>query len=475
MTGGNNNKAENDQQLENDTIVDDLKLCQLIEMFPEVSSEIITNALRSSKNDIDLAISFILSDDMMDNLQIKQVVDENNESKSEAINPKLAELYEMFPKINSSIIRSYFDSHKEDLKKTISELLDYEILSKEDIQDQKRTANFIKNSNKGDNISSWGSTHDKINLITQFTEMDEINAHKYYQENHMNPIMTIIDIIQNNIKCQSQRPQSSPLPLNQTTVKRTGRVQSARGIAYGPKPTPTKADNMIPKDNSTSDLKSWMGRKFIYSDNAEEMKELEGIIASNVDFRSINPIFIKNVLKYYNGSVGQTIDCLILIITNKGSKFTFINNNSEENKFIDRNTWKLRKSNKMATAPVITHNTYITQSLPSQKTNTFLHNLFDNYRLDFHGLSPSQATDILSKALTKWWNKEMEEREVSNRRLNLVNVCCVNPLIVITGRGIHSVGGISKVRIQVRKYLKNSNFVFDEESSFFVIYGKKSK
>mgnify|MGYP003365485641 CR=1 FL=1 len=476
MTGGNNNnKAENDKQLENDIIVDDIKLCQLVEMFPDVSSKIITNALKSSKNDIDLAISFILSDDMMENLQIEKVKHEKSDSKSETIDPKISDLYEMFPKINSSIIRSYFDSHKEDVKKTVSDLLDYEILSREDIQDQKRTEKFIKNSNKGDNISSWCSTHDKIIMITQFTEVDETNAHRYYQENHMNPIMAIIDIIQNNIKCESKRSQSSPLPQNSTAVIRSGRVQSAHGIAYGPKPAHIQNERVILENNQASKRKPWIGRKFTYSEHSKEMTELKGIIASNVDIRNINPVFIKNALKYYNGSVEQTIACLILIITNKGSKFTFINDNSVENKFIETNTWKSKKSKTLAIVPIITHKTNIAKSSSLPETNSILDSLFENYRLDFHGLLSTQAADILSKALTKWWNKEMEEREMSNKRLNLVNVCCVNPLIVITGRGIHSVGGISKVKIQVRKYLKNSNFVFDEEPSFFVIYGKKSK
>ncbi|KAG0662974.1 hypothetical protein C6P45_000926 [Maudiozyma exigua] len=469
MTGGDN-QTKNDQLLKND-----IKLCQLVEMFPDVSSNVIENALKSSNNDINLSISFILSDDMMENLQLEHIVSKNNDSNTETIDPKLSDLYEMFPKINSIIIRSYFDSHKEDIKKTIADLLDYEILSKEDAQDQKRTENFIKNSNKGDNISSWGSTQDKIDLIVQFTEVDEVNAHKCYQNNHMNAIMAIIDIIQNNIKNESQRPQSSPLPQKSTAVRRTGRVQSAHGIAYGPTPSYTNNKKPIDQNSSVPSIKPWVGRNFIYSEHSEEMMELESIISSNVDFRNINPMFIRNALKYYNGSVEQTIDCLMLIITNKGSKFTFINNNKEENQFIETNSWKSRKNNNLTTVPIAAHYTQTNNSLSLPDTRSFLYNLFDNYKLDFHGLLPSQATDILSKALRKWWDKEIEEREMSNKRFNLVNVCCVNPLIVITGRGIHSVGGISKVRIQVRKYLNSSTFVFDEEPSFFVIYGKKSK
>ena len=101
--------------------------------------------------------------------------------------------------------------------------------------------------------------------------------------------------------------------------------------------------------------------------------------------------------------------------------------------------------------------------------------LFETYSLDFHGFLPSTAVELLKKALEIWWGEELSEREMNAKRSITNNKALyVKPLTVITGRGMHSVGGISKVRVQVKKYLTSNNYIFWEEPSFFTIEGKKS-
>jgi len=189
-------------------------------------------------------------------------------------------------------------------------------------------------------------------------------------------------------------------------------------------------------------------------------------------------IFVTNAIKYYNGCVSQTVNLLILLCSNRCSKFTFINKENSSSGFIETSCWKSNSSIKRPHGSFVTTIKDKKQEVQPQSHESdidyTLNHLFENYKLDFHGLLPSQAVGILSKALRKWWNTELEERELSRKRLNLVNVCCVNPLIIITGRGIHSIGGVSKVRIQVKKFLKNNNYVFDEEPSFFTVYGRRS-
>ncbi|SMN18890.1 similar to Saccharomyces cerevisiae YKL090W CUE2 Protein of unknown function [Maudiozyma saulgeensis] len=456
-----------------DTSIDDSKLCQLIEMFPEMDTETITNALRSSKNNLDLAISFLLSDVASDT-NIKSISDDDENIKT----PKLVDLYEMFPKINSNIIRSYYNSHERDVKRTIVALLDYELLSAEDINDQKRVERRIKNTIEDGNVNSWKSYNEKINLILKFTEVDAVSAKRYYQQNHMNPLMAIIYIIQKNIKSeQTIRPATSPATTGSTRTQLGGRVQSVNGFAYKPKIFDEDKEPPCSVSGVDINARPWSNReKFVYSKSSSEIVELGNLISSNVDFRSINPVFVTHAIKYYNGCVAQTVDLLILLCSNKCSKFTFINEDTNSD-FIETNSWRSKSSTKAPRGSYKTISNDIKQKYEPQSQkidiNYTLDHLFENYRLDFHGLLPSQAVEILSRALTKWWNAEVEERELRRKRLNLVNVCCVNPLIVITGRGIHSVGGISKVRIQVKKFLENKNYVFDEEPSFFTVYGKR--
>ena len=46
-------------------------------------------------------------------------------------------------------------------------------------------------------------------------------------------------------------------------------------------------------------------------------------------------------------------------------------------------------------------------------------------------------------------------------------------VLIITGRGIHSTGGISTIKASVNRYLINNNYIFNQPTSSFEITGKR--
>ena len=108
-----------------------------------------------------------------------------------------------------------------------------------------------------------------------------------------------------------------------------------------------------------------------------------------------------------------------------------------------------------------------------KKGLTIVQDTFTNYRADLHGFLPDEAVSIVRECLKKWWAEELILREQKAQRLNQRIVANVKPFTIITGRGIHSVGGVSKVRKKVKYFLENNTFVFLEEPSFFIVEGKK--
>ncbi|GMM53596.1 Cue2 protein [Maudiozyma humilis] len=456
---------------------DDTPFYQLLEMFPDVSSNAIKNALKSTDNNIELAIPILLSDSTATRDNEEPATTLTEEDKEQA---KLESLIEMFPDIDQNIIKSYFDARGGQVEKTTIDLLDFELLATENIEDQRKVEERIKNMNKDSSNAAWDDYKSNIDAILEFTETDTLSAKKYYENNHSNTIMAIVDIIHSGFKW---KPMTSLKPIVKSTgrpVSRTGgRVQSSKGIAYAPKKSTTFTSKTTSHD-STPSARPWSNRSFVYSSSAPEVAEVDEFVSTNIDFRSINPVFVKDVIVYYNGCVPEVIKLLLFIVTKGGMKLTFMVDQSPFDGFIASNSIAPRKTQTPKKITPKTSNKSMSH-IPATMTETtgnlerkYLANVLDTFKLDFHGLLPDQATNILRKALKLWWDEEIQKREYNCKRINLVNVCCIPPLIVITGRGIHSAGGVSKVRIQVKKLLKNSPFVFDEGASFFTIYGKKT-
>lgn len=442
--------------------LDDTKLYHLIEMFPEKSIDYLSNTLISANDDLELAVSMVISGSLTEtNLET-----DNDENTHPSENDDINNLVQMFPNIGPNIIKSYYNSKGNSIQGTTTELLNFELLSVEDIDDQRRVEERIKKLSNELGGKAWHSFENHINSILKYTRVSYASAKRYYYKNHFNPTITIISIIHQNFECHSYA-QNNKIPDPNQKRKLAGRVQSKSGFAYIH--NNSKSNN--PKSSESSielEVKPWSNRKFMYSTTAPEVTELEEIVSSNRDFKSINPVFLTDALKYYNGDVPQTIDLLMFLISNDGSKFTFLTDANDG--FMQTSAPQVKRPlsrNKINTNPNNRGN--------KEPTNDQLSHLFDTFRLDFHGLQPSEAVNILLRGLDIWWKAEIEQRELTLKRLNLVNVCCVQPLLVITGRGIHSLGGISNVRIQVRKTLKNSSYVFDEGPSFFTIYGKRTR
>lgn len=72
-----------------------------------------------------------------------------------------------------------------------------------------------------------------------------------------------------------------------------------------------------------------------------------------------------------------------------------------------------------------------------------------------------------------WWSDELYHRENNGGKLHLTKANHVGPLKVITGRGIHSAGGIPKVKNAVIRYLDTHKYLYDDNASAFIVKGKK--
>lgn len=95
------------------------------------------------------------------------------------------------------------------------------------------------------------------------------------------------------------------------------------------------------------------------------------------------------------------------------------------------------------------------------------------FHIDLHSLSVQNAITALESVLPYWWDTEMHFRNTENTKFELTNVVHVEPFTIITGRGLHSGGGIPKIKIAALKFLQNNAYKFDEHASSIVVNGKR--
>jgi hypothetical protein len=95
------------------------------------------------------------------------------------------------------------------------------------------------------------------------------------------------------------------------------------------------------------------------------------------------------------------------------------------------------------------------------------------FEIDFHSLSVQNAVYALENVLEYWWNSEMFHRNVENTKFGFTKAVHVEPFTIITGRGIHSGGGIPKIKKATLSYLNNHGYKYEESPAFVTVTGKR--
>ncbi|KAM9908482.1 hypothetical protein OXX79_000330 [Metschnikowia pulcherrima] len=97
-------------------------------------------------------------------------------------------------------------------------------------------------------------------------------------------------------------------------------------------------------------------------------------------------------------------------------------------------------------------------------------------RLDLHGYTVAQATAATKEAVSAWWAEEKESRTIEGHMERYGSRAeFVDPLQIITGRGIHSAGGSPRIRQSVIRLLNSEGYLFNEEVGRVDVFGRRPK
>lgn len=461
------------------TALDNPKLNELQLIFPDKTKTQLSNALGSADGNLHHACTLLLSESTSE-----------EESRSETPNA-LGSLRAMFPEVDSATIDEVY-KRSDSIESATSELLSLPLLSLVDGEEQKNTEKQFKskksrnalNSSENGREASWKSIPEKIKLIRLYTGVSDSNARRAFHESSLDMVKAIVRLIwgQEYFESNSDEVKVAHTKTSRPKAKQ-GRVQAGTGFAHA---TKQNSFEIISSNATSSDGKERIvkdaSEPYVYYDESREARELQDILRSNTDMRTISLPFLKRALCFYHGDLQRTISLALFIIESDGSKATYgltvptLDSKELFSFKIAGHTLPKTKETIMEPANGAQLNSHEFQSEEHYLEGLrMIENVFTRTRLDFHGFVPQDAIRVLKHCLNKWWTQEMKDREMNSQNLYVSKALNVTPLEVVTGRGIHSAGGVSTLKIKVRKYLDGENYLYWEEPAYFVIEGKKCR
>lgn len=444
-------------------------------IFPMAVISKLEEVLANSNNNLDLACAILLSE-----LEDSKAQHEKDQDIL-TMEKDLYTLFDMFPNVLSHHIKSVYIKNQQDINRTIQELLNFCILTPEDVQNQKeydaRSKAHIDNLQG--NKKYWKNNKESIQLIIDYGNVSPEIASKAFFTNSFNSIKALINLVYcyddylNQSSTKSFEQQSDMLGQNNITMG--GKVQFNQDISHRRDQTQldfNNSKNVLSKKNVCS-----FPRNYICDNSSPQYIELKSIIQSNHALKNINSHFFKKALEFYNGDVIKTVSLGLLIADHNCSSFTFEFMTSQDSNSKNTSYQKSTHKGNIKDCRIKDNKNLgiFSDSIKYERAIDIIDNLFNKPIVDLHNFFPDEAEAIVNECLKRWWLQEKSLRERNKQNLKQIKVLNVPQLVIITGRGIHSVGGKSVIRQKIKKILIDGHYLILEEPSYFVILGKKRR
>lgn len=467
---------------------------KLKSIFPSISKQKICEVLEESDNDLTKSAELLIC-----YLQLQDSQNSDKEkTKQELNNPtsfqyKVKKLKELFPKLQHKIILKALNDCSEDLEKATEDLLTQKLLKDIEAELGEVSVSDLSTLNSSSSLSSplssssssfWLSSNSDIEKIVLTTGIDEKAARQFYHKNTANVYKSIIDIIYHYAeeKSTAKVNKVDVVDLPEKFIPAGSRVQSApynnNRSVEGFKLTIQERDNLLRRKRSFTCNE----KEFRFSEEDPAYLELLFFVSTTSALNAINPEFYKSCFIFFSGDNSKIIDLSLNLIDKHLERLTYldswsnprklevskINNNNDINTF----SKVVRKTKKVS-------NGYSGDVVSLERSEVLMQekqisNSIENHVADLHGFRVKNAQTTTIKVTERWWNDELKAREISGNARYGEKAREIGALKIITGKGVHSVGGISKVRATVKKILQERQFIFIEDQSFFTIYGRRN-
>lgn len=489
----------------------------LSQMFPNVTLRDISKTIVEYDGDFDKACDSLLTLSSLDEVKdegdwyikdSKPQMTKTDSSKSESTRfpTEYANegeyLSQIFPQIPTSEILRHLKTEDKDINRVYDILSNYNALRKKNVKVKLDSieATPVKP------LKTWDSLHQETSLVCELTQCKRETA-KFYLLKH-NSVALAAKLIVENEESPNQSLPLKKVPEGPIKIA-ASRVQSAStSLRNSPK---VSAPDISSLKISEETLAENLTPEKVDKCGESAVEILEKSKLDQPDLFKLPDLFYTKLLVYFNGDVDKIVNVAKFIINHKafeksqskiipisikvqdspkesfkpvakqhnkplparGEADYFSKSNhylqmakSSSDKSVKAYYSKLASENKSLAIESFKENNY---NLQDPVRNEYL----QTGRLDLHGLTVEVAIDLVRRIVQEWWRSELDKREQLGKSTKYGKAIYVEPLHIITGRGIHSSGGVSKLKTAVRHYLNTGKIIFDENSSSFTVQGKR--
>jgi hypothetical protein len=277
----------------------------------------------------------------------------------------------------------------------------------------------------------------------------------------------------------------------------SGLQAATRGthIPQGGKVQSNSSNNNTKSINSSSDKID--KEPYVYSESNSEVIYLGEIVSADKTLVNISWEFYINCLIYFEGEISKVLELVFFIIEKDGIEATYKETKldysqiAQSKKLTTKNSSKVTGKRQTRQLPSVSlpQKSYTPSASSTNRREDLeldgvqlslqrrqLHLAKQEDRIDLHHFNVKNAKFTCSKALDEWWSDELKMREDVGKSEPGKIARLLEPFIIITGRGIHSDGGISKVRQAINAMLNKSPYIYDEpEVGVFKVKGRKNR
>lgn len=373
---------------------------------------------------------------------------------------------DMFPDRNLADIDCALRQHGRNIEETITVLLQNR---SETAASTNVTQPSTDSSPAGSNANTWSALQLNVERIEDLLHVPPLVARGYLHRHNGRIYPAIVDIISTYRCTATNLPQPSKRRLG-------GRVQgqsTSAGMSKSGIPSslltlqsPSKGSGE-PADGSAG--------------NSAASAELTELYNSSSELRIVCKDFLDKALEFFNGSIDSVLQISSLLIESNSAALTFPSRST---------TASLLRVSRLHIMPTLSYSTLHADTVARQLSpasvlsnndrlsptvNTRLSTAYETNTLDLHNLNVPDALDAASRALSAWWDEELTQRKSQGKLLSYgFSSVFVLPLIIISGRGIHSKDGKSPIKVAIRKYLAKHGYIYEESSAKFEVRGKRS-
>lgn len=396
------------------------------------------------------------------------------------------ELQAMFPFIAIKSVEKILQQNNNSIEDAAIALLE---LSSETTTTTTTGTTRIPQKPGANNNNEWVEESPIVVKVCRFLQsssndvyIDKGDVLHYARKNGGDYYKTLYDVVMNckSMTMSKQQPCHSN-PTKTHIQKNSRKVQrgGARGLGGGNRILQDKETQRETSINGNDAKPIPIPSNYRYDEHSMEAKELWSLVPVNSKYSNrmgsipnqkfpINEVFAIKALEFFQGDVYKVVELISELSSSP------ISSNKQSKQFNEKRQPFDVKINKPSSPSSTLEYQSDNVSFNSDDEQQLFNKYLKTGTVDFHGFTVVEAMKLVPLILNHWWNQELIHRQSIGQLQKFGNSASLGSVLIITGRGIHSTGGVSTIKASVNRYLINNNYIFNQPTSgSFEITGKR--